>query len=105
MATELARPQNTKNRDFSLALTLGLMDYLGNHKTEAARAAIRSAGAHPLFFPPYSPDLNPVEQVFARLKHFLRKDRSRTQDAPRYNLSENRSNFRLKFVWFLPRYC
>ena len=57
-----------------------IMDNLGSHKTEAVRAAIRAAGAFPLFLPPYSPDLNPIEQVFAKLKHFLRKDRPRTRD-------------------------
>jgi transposase len=37
------------------------------------RRAIRDAGAHPLFLPPYSPDLNPIEMVFAKLKILLRK--------------------------------
>lgn len=44
-----------------------VMDYLGNHKGQAVRQAIRTAGANLLFLPPYSPDLNPIEQVFARL--------------------------------------
>ena len=57
-----------------------VMDNLGSHKIEAVRAAIRGAGAHLLFLPPYSPDLNPIEQVFAKLKHFLRKDQPRTRD-------------------------
>ena len=56
------------------------MDNLGSHKTRAVRAAIRDAGAHLLFLPPCSPDLNPIEQVFAKLKHFLRKDQPRTRD-------------------------
>ena len=41
---------------------------------------IRGAGAHLLFLPPYSPDLNPIEQAFAKLKHILRKDPSRNRD-------------------------
>ena len=49
-----------------------IMDNLGSHKAEAVRAAIRKAGARLLFLPPYSPDLNPIEQVFSRLKHYLR---------------------------------
>ena len=57
-----------------------IMDTPGSHKIEAVRAAIRGAGAHLLFLPPYSPDLNPIEQVFAKLKHFLRKDQPRTRD-------------------------
>lgn len=50
-----------------------VVDNLGSHKGKAARQAIRSAGAKPFFLPKYSPDLNPIEQVFAKLKHLLRK--------------------------------
>ena len=57
---------------------LVVMDNLGSHKGRAVRAAIRRAGAHLLFLPPYSPDLNPIEQVFAKLKHFLRDAAERT---------------------------
>ena len=57
-----------------------IMDNLGSHKIEAVRTAIRGAGAHLLFLPPYSPDLNPIEQAFAKLKHFLRKDQPRSRD-------------------------
>ena len=58
-----------------------IMDNLGSHKSEAVRAAIRAAGARLFFLPPYSPDLNPIEQVFAKLKHLLRKAKSRTVEA------------------------
>jgi transposase len=58
-----------------------VMDNLGSHKGRAVRAAIRSAGAHLLFLPPSSPDLNPIEQVFAKLKHFLREAAGRTVEA------------------------
>ncbi len=58
-----------------------VMDNLGSHKGKAVRAAIRAAGARVLFLPPYSPDLNPIEQVFAKLKHLLRKAAERTIDA------------------------
>ena len=54
-----------------------VMDNLSSHK----RAAIPSVGAKLLFLPPYSPDLNPIEQVFAKLKHLLRKAAERTADA------------------------
>jgi transposase len=50
-----------------------VLDNLGSHKSVAVRRAIRSAGAHLLFLPPYSPDLNPIEMVFAKLKTLLRK--------------------------------
>lgn len=58
-----------------------IMDNLSSHKKPAARAAIRARGARLLFLPPYSPDLNPIEQVFAKLKHLLRKAAERTQQA------------------------
>ena len=49
-----------------------ILDNLGSHKGKHARDAIRATGAHLLFLPPYSPDLNPIEQVFAKIKHFVR---------------------------------
>jgi transposase len=55
-----------------------IMDNLGSHKGAAVRRAIRAAGAKLLFLPPYSPDLNPIEQVFAKLKTLLRKAGERT---------------------------
>jgi transposase len=55
-----------------------VMDNLGSHKGWAVRAAIRAAGAKLFFLPPYSPDLNPIEQVFAKLKTLLRKAEART---------------------------
>ena len=58
-----------------------IMDNLGSHKGKAARAAIRARGAHLLFLPPYSPDLNPIEQVFAKLKHLMRKAQARSVEA------------------------
>ncbi len=50
-----------------------IMDNLGSHKGKAVRQLIRAAGAKLFFLPKYSPDLNPIEQVFAKVKHFLRK--------------------------------
>lgn len=58
-----------------------VMDNLSSHKRPAVRAAIRTRGAHLLFLPPYSPDLNPIEQVFAKLKHLLRKAAERSVQA------------------------
>ena len=58
-----------------------IMDNLGSHKGQAVRKAIRDAGAKLLFLPPYSPDLNPIEQVFAKLKLLLRKAAERTVEA------------------------
>ena len=58
-----------------------VMDNLGSHKGKAVRRAIRNAGAKLIFLPKYSPDLNPIEQVFAKLKGLLRKAAARTLDA------------------------
>ena len=55
-----------------------IIDNLGSHKGKAVRHAIRSAGAKLFFLPPYSPDLNPIEQAFAKLKTLLRKAAERT---------------------------
>jgi transposase len=55
-----------------------IMDNLGSHKGQAVRQLIRSAGAKLFFLPRYSPDLNPIEQVFAKLKTLLRKADPRT---------------------------
>jgi transposase len=58
-----------------------IMDNLGSHKRQAIRRAIRAVGARLFFLPPYSPDLNPIEQVFAKLKALLRKAARRTIEA------------------------
>jgi transposase len=55
-----------------------VLDNLGSHKGKAVRQALRRVGAHLLFLPPYSPDMNPIEQVFAKLKTLLRKADERT---------------------------
>lgn len=58
-----------------------ILDNLGSHKGKAARQAVRNKGAHLIFLPPYSPDLNPIEQLFAKLKHLMRKAQERTHEA------------------------
>jgi transposase len=58
-----------------------IMDNLGAHKVAGVRQAIEAAGAALLFIPPYSPDLNPIEQAFAKLKSLLRARALRTADA------------------------
>jgi transposase len=58
-----------------------ILDNLGSHKGKAARSAIRARGAHLIFLPPYSPDLNPIEQVFAKLKHLMRSAHPRDVEA------------------------
>jgi len=58
-----------------------VMDNLGSHKRAAVREAIEAAGAELRFLPPYSPDFNPIENAFAKLKAILRKAAARTRDA------------------------
>lgn len=58
-----------------------VMDNLGSHRGKAVRRAIREAGAKLFFLPKYSPDMNPIEQFFSKLKHWLRKAAKRTKDA------------------------
>jgi transposase len=65
-----------------------IMDNLGSHKGAAVRKAIRAAGAKLIFLPPYSPDLNPIEQMFAKLKLLLRKAAARTVDTTWQRIGE-----------------
>lgn len=58
-----------------------VLDNLGSHKGKAARAAVRARGAHLIFLPPYSPDLNPIEQLFAKVKHWMRHAEQRDHEA------------------------
>jgi transposase len=58
-----------------------IMDNLSSHKVAGVRQAIEAAGATLLYLPPYSPDLNPIEQAFAKLKALLRAKALRTVDA------------------------
>jgi transposase len=70
-----------------------IMDNLGSHRGKAVRGAIREAGAKLLFLPKYSPDLNPIEQVFSKLKHLLRKAQARSYDAILAAIGENLGTF------------
>jgi len=55
-----------------------IMDNLGSHKAATVRQAIQAAGARLWYLPPYSPDLNPIEQTFAKIKHWMRMAQKRT---------------------------
>lgn len=57
-----------------------ILDNLSSHKGAEAAALVETRGARLLFLPPYSPDLNPIEMVFAKLKHLLRKAGERTRE-------------------------
>ena len=56
------------------------LDNVATHKVDGVKQAIEARGARAIFLPAYSPDLNPIEQFFARLKSFLRKTKARTVD-------------------------
>ena len=57
-----------------------VMDNLSSHKGPAVRALIEAQSAHLLYLPPYSPDFNPIENLFAKLKALLRREAARTID-------------------------
>ena len=58
-----------------------VLDNLSSHRARAIRKAILATGARLAFLPAYSPDLNPIEQVFAKVKHWLRMAQARSIDA------------------------
>jgi len=61
------------------------MDNLGSHKSAAIRQSIKAAGARLWYLSPYSPDLNPIEQVFVKIKHWMRLAQKRSpEDAWRH---------------------
>jgi transposase len=78
-----------------------IMDNLCRHKGVAVRKAIRAAEAKLLFLPPYAPDLNPIEQVFAKLKLLLRKAAERTSTTSRHTNAPTTSETvgTLQFKW------
>ena len=57
-----------------------VMDNLRCHKVAGITQAVENVGAHVLFLPPYSPDLNPIEQMWSKIKAFLRKVKARSQE-------------------------
>jgi len=59
-----------------------IMDNLGSHKGEGVRAAIEAAGAGLLYLPPYSPEFNPTENAFTKLKASRRKAAARSVEDP-----------------------
>ena len=70
-----------------------MMDNLGSHRGKIFRQLIRAAGAKLFFLPKYSPDLNPIERVFAKLKHLLRKAQARTVETICIAIGERLGSF------------
>jgi len=65
-----------------------VLDNLSSHKVAGVKVAIERVGAKVIYLPPYSPDLNPIEQVFSKLKTMLRKLKLRTMEALWQRLGE-----------------
>jgi len=65
-----------------------VLDNLSSHKSSAVRASIEKAGAELLYLPPYSPDMNPIEQAWAKLKELLRAAQARTREALEQAIAE-----------------
>jgi transposase len=84
-----------------------VMDNLSAHKVKGVRERIEAVGARLLYLPPYSPDLNPIEKAWAKLKQRLRSAKARTQEAldqaitellPRLTAEDATAWFRLPFI-------
>ncbi len=75
-----------------------ILHNLGAHKVAGVREAIQAAGAKVLYLPPYSPDFNPIEQIFAKLKADLHKTAART-------LPDLKAAIRSAFDRLTPRAC
>jgi transposase len=75
-----------------------VLDNLSHHKVPRVAEAIRSVGAEVVYLPPYSPDLNPIEQVFAKAKAAIRKRKPRTVDQTERLCGE-------ALDWFSPQEC
>jgi transposase len=72
-------------------LTVGdvvIMDNLGAHKVKGVREAIEAAGAKLIYLPPYSPDLNPIEKCWSKIKTYFRAVKARTKEALEQALKE-----------------
>lgn len=65
-----------------------VIDNLGSHRSKAVRDAIVGVGARLAFLPPYSPELNPIEQVFAKVKHWMRMAQERCLDGLHARIAE-----------------
>ena len=79
-----------------------VLDGLGAHRTEKVRELIEARGAELLFLPSYSPDLNPIEEAFSKIKNIVRKIGARTREALDETISEAMSAVTLEDVtgWF-----
>ena len=79
-----------------------VLDGLGAHRTDKVRGLVEARGADLLFLPPYSPDLNPIEEAFSKIKSIVRKAGARTREALIEAISEALSAITLEDVagWF-----
>jgi transposase len=79
-----------------------VLDKLGAHRTERVRELVEERGADLLFLPSYSPDLNPIEEAFSKIKNIVRKAGARTREALNEAIAEALAAVRLEDVsgWF-----
>jgi transposase len=79
-----------------------VLDGLGAHRTERVRELVEERGTDLLFLPSYSPDLNPIEEAFSKIKNLLRKAAARTREALDEAISEAMSAITLEDAagWF-----
>lgn len=82
-----------------------MLDNLGAHRSRRALAAIRRAGATPVFLPPYSPELNPIKLAWSKLKGLLRDAKARTREALDEAIARALPSIRPRdaYAWF--RHC
>ena len=82
-----------------------IMDNLSSHKRVGVREAIEAAGARLVYLPPYSPDLNPIELAFAKLKALLRKAAARTVEDLESAIADLLDQFTPQECWAYFRHC
>lgn len=82
-----------------------VMDNLSAHKGEEVRELVEERGCEVLFLPPYSPDLNPIEEAFAKIKGLLRKAQARTKEALIEALGEAISAVTAQDAWGFLEHC
>ena len=82
-----------------------VMDNLSAHKGHKVRELIEARGCEPLFLPPYSPDLNPIEEAFSKIKGILRKAEARTREALVGAMGEAISAVTARDAWGFFEHC
>ena len=77
-----------------------IMDNLAAHKVAGVRQLIEATGARLLYLPPYSPDFNPIEQAWSKIKHLLRSAKARTVEALEHAIAEALAAITAENAWY-----